>query len=111
MWVVSLLKIAVIVFLAIFVFISLLPKLRELLLSSFKNQPFVNSLMFVILVYTGVFALQEIIKIVSEIKIELLINIFSVFSPGISFMVVLLGYLQWIIVGALLVVGFGKLVK
>ena len=90
---------------------KILPKLKILLKAIIKDEEAINSLMHIFIVYVGLFVLSKLLELFRAFDVGFINDMASIVQPGIDILMSLLPYLQWLILGILVVVGLKSFKK
>lgn len=82
----------------------LLPKLRTILVGAVGKEELVNAVIYLFVVYIIIFVVKKLVDIVVAVGNSFL-NLIAMLNPGLEILILLLTYLQWIVLGAVLVIG------
>jgi len=84
---------------------KILPRLKTLLKSAMKDEESVNALMYVFIIYVGIFVLSKLIELFQAFDVSFITDITNIVQPGIDVMMNILPYLQWLVLGILVIIG------
>lgn len=90
---------------------KILPRLKVLLKSILKEEEAVNSLMYIFIIYVGLFVLSKLLELLNGFGVSFITDITKIIEPGVSILMSLLPYIQWLILGIIVVVGLKSLKK
>jgi len=88
----------------------LLPMLRDFFSGILKEEKSLDGLMGIINLYIIIFILAAIVTELMAINNQYL-NYFGILTPGLNVLVALIPYIQWLVVGVLVVLGLKNLKK
>jgi hypothetical protein len=84
---------------------KIFPKLKLLLKAIIKDEEATNSLMYIFIVYLALFVLSKLIELFRAFNVSFINDMTNIIQPGIDILMGLLPYLQWLILGILIVIG------
>lgn len=83
---------------------KLFPKLKAILVAALGKDDVVNAVMYLFVAYTIIFVLKKFVDMILAIGNSYL-NLFAMLNSGLELLILLLPYIQWLILGAVVVVG------
>ncbi len=108
-WVVNILGIIFALAGALFIIIKILPRVRDLVDSVFKDDTIVNSVMSLLVILVYILLFVGVVNLIKNIDNQYL-NYISILDPGINLVLAILPYLKWLVFAVILGLAF-KYVK
>ena len=84
---------------------KIFPKLKILLKAVIKDEEALNSLMYIFVIYVGLFVLSKLLELFKSFGVGFVDSMVNMVEPGVGILMSLLPYLQWLILGVFVIVG------
>ena len=109
LWIVNILGIIFALAGSLFIIIKILPRVRDLIGSVFKDDVIVNSLMSLLVLLVYILLFIGVVNLIKNIDNQYL-NFISVLDPGVDLILAILPYFKWLVFAVVLGLAF-KYVK